>query len=70
MKKLTIFDDGEFVATVSLADNGGIYIFARSSREWSEIKRLTTYIASKDKYLEKLAAKAHEFSYSTELLNG
>jgi hypothetical protein len=67
MRKLSIFDDGVLVATITPTDTA-ILIFARSSREWSEMKRLTSYVHSKDKdFLEKLANKAHEFNYSTEL---
>ncbi len=69
MRKLSIFDDGELIATITTIDTN-IFIFARSSREWSEMKRLTSYANSKDKdFLERLADKAHEFNYSTELLN-
>ncbi len=69
MRKLSIFDDGVRIATITQIDNS-VFIFARSSREWSEMKRLTSYADSKDKdFLERLADKAHEFNYSTELLN-
>jgi hypothetical protein len=69
MRKLSIFDDGVRIATITQIDSN-ILIFARSSREWSEMKRLTSYADSKDKdFLERLANKAHEFNYSTELLN-
>ncbi len=69
MRKLSIFDDGVRIATITQIDNS-VFIFARSSREWSEMKRLTSYADSKDKdFLERLANKAHEFNYSTELLN-
>lgn len=69
MRKLSIFDDGALVATITPTDTT-VLIFARSSREWSEMKRLTSYANSKDKdFLEKLANKAHEFNYSTELLD-
>lgn len=68
MQKLTIFDDSEKVATITLAENGSIFIFARSSREWSEMKRLSTYVKSNDKkYLEKIAKFAQDYNYNTEL---
>lgn len=63
MTKLTIFDDGEQVGSITKTDRCFL-IFARSSREWGELKRLTSYANS----LEKLAIKAHEFNYSTELI--
>lgn len=67
MRQLSIFDDSIRIATITQID-GGVFIFARTSREWVEIKRLSTYVDQKDKkYLEKLAKKAHEFNYSTEL---
>jgi hypothetical protein len=69
MKKLSIFDDNILIATITQIDSG-ILIFARSSREWSEMKRLSTYVDLKNKkYLKKLAEKAHEFNYSTEFSN-
>jgi len=67
MRKLSIFDDGQRIATISYVD-GSVFIFARSSSEWSQMKRLTSYINLNDKeFLEKVASKAHEFNYSAEL---
>jgi len=42
MFKLSIFDEGTRIATITL-DNGSIFIFARSNREWHEMKRLVGY---------------------------
>lgn len=62
MQKLTIFDDGEPIGAITQTDRCFL-IYARSSREWGDLKRLTSFANS----LEELAVKAHEFNYSTEL---
>lgn len=68
MRKLNIFDDGERVATITLIDSS-FFVDARSSREWTEIKRLAdSFDPKKKKFLEQIAAKAHEYNYSTELV--
>ena len=68
MRQLIIFDDRIKIATITPIGNGSILIFARTSREWIEMKRLSGYADPKDKdYLEKIASKAHEFDYNTEL---
>jgi hypothetical protein len=80
MRKLSIFDDGEFVATITTIDSN-VLIFARSSREWSEMQRLVhsgyiredkdmTKINPQDSdFLEHVAARAHSYNFSTELIN-
>ena len=69
MSKLSLFDDGIRIATITKIDNS-VFLFARSSREWSEIKRLINSFNSKDKnFLELVAEKAHSYNFSTELLN-
>lgn len=65
MRKLTIFDDGAKIATITFID-GSIFIFARSTREWREMRRLVDSIPSKS--LEKIAQRAHSFNYNTELV--
>lgn len=67
MKKLHIFDDGEKIATITQIDSS-FFVFARSNREWHEIKRLAdSFNPKKKKFLEDIATKAHEYNYSTEL---
>jgi hypothetical protein len=72
MKKLTIFDDGKWAATITQVDNGSIYIFARSPIDWREANRLITFgykVGPKDpKFLEQVAIRAHEYNFSTELV--
>lgn len=73
MKKLTIFDDGKVSATITQADNGCIYIFARSQIDWREANSLVTFgymVGPKDpKFLEHVANQAHEYNFSTELVD-
>lgn len=69
MKKLSIFDDGIRIATITQIDSS-FFVFARSTREWSEMKRLAdSFNPQQIKFLEKIAAKAHEYNFSTELTN-
>jgi hypothetical protein len=69
VRKLSIFDDGALVATISTIDNL-VFIFARSSREWSEMKRLSSQFNKLDKnYLEQIANRAHDYNFNTELVN-
>jgi hypothetical protein len=74
MRKLSIFDDGAKVATITVIDNSS-FLFARSSREWSEMKRLldaAKYLKEADPnvdILESIASLAHSYNYSTELVN-
>jgi len=74
MRKLTIFDDNVRIATISIID-GKSFLFARSSREWSEMKRL---LDSSEKLkeadpevdvLQNLISMLHNFNYSTELID-
>jgi hypothetical protein len=72
MHKLSIFDGGELVATITTID-ANIFIFARSSREWSEMRRLVRSgfeVGPQDpSFLEHVASRAHNYNFSTELLN-
>lgn len=83
MRKLSVFDDGELVATITVIDTD-VLIFARSSREWSEMKRLVSsgYFRDDKKtgdlvkvkvqdegFLELVAERAHSYNFSTELIN-
>jgi len=63
MRKLNIFDDGEKIATITQIDSS-FFVFARSSREWSEMKRLSRHLSS----LEQIADKVHNYNFSTELI--
>lgn len=71
--KLSIFDEDTRIATITQADNGSIFIFAKSNREWHEMKRLidSGYDVSKkdSKFLEYVATRAQSYNYSTELSN-
>ena len=67
MRQLSIFDDGVRIATITPI-NDNILIFARSVSEWRAMKRLVDYTYPKGD-LEKIASRAHEYNYSTELLN-
>ena len=72
MRKLSIFDDGIRIATITIIDNSS-FLFARTSREWSEMKRLldsAKYLKEADPnvdVLESVASLAHSYNYSTEL---
>lgn len=72
MSKLSIFDDGIRIATITIIDDFK-FLFARTSREWSDMKRLLD-AAEKMKeadpstdVLETLTTMLHNFNYSTEL---
>lgn len=68
MRKLHIFDDGEKVATITQIDSS-FFVFARSPREWGEMKRLAdSFNPKKKKFLEQIADKAHNYNFSTELI--
>jgi len=72
MINLNIFDDGVWIATITVID-GARFLHARSSREWSEMKRLLDASEklheadSKMDILENLISMLHNFNYSTEL---
>lgn len=83
MNKLSVFDDGALVATITIVNTNAL-IFARSSREWSEMRRLVDsgYFRDDEKtgeyvkirpqdegFLEQVAERAHSYNYSTELSN-
>lgn len=74
MQKLSIFDDGKFIARISFID-GISFLFAHTSRQWSDMKRL---LDSAEKLYEadstvdvvsSLVKMLHNFNYSTELIN-
>lgn len=72
MRHLTIFeDDGSEVARITWAD-GLIFIFARSSREWKEMRRLIDsgykVPVTHKKFLEHVVERAHSYNYNTELV--
>lgn len=72
MSKLNIFDDGVFIARITIIDSMS-FLFARSSREWSEMKRLLDASEKlkeadpKVDVLQNLISMLHNFNYSTEL---
>jgi hypothetical protein len=72
MRKLNIFDDGVFVARITVIDNMS-FLFARSSREWSDMKRLldaSEKLKEADPsidVLDNLISMLHNFNFSTEL---
>lgn len=72
MRHLIIFeDDGSKVATITWAD-GWVFICARSSREWKEMRRLVDsgykVNVKHPKFLEHVAERAHSYNYNTELV--
>jgi hypothetical protein len=74
MRKLSIFDDGARVATITSIGNGSILIFGVTSTIWRQMNRLvncTHYPVAKDSstFLNHVAKKAHEYNYSTELVD-
>lgn len=74
MRKLSIFDDGARVATITSIGNGSILIFGITASIWRRMNRLvncTWYPVAKDNatFLKHVAEKAHEYNYSTELVD-
>jgi len=74
MRKLSIFDDGKFIARISFIDTTS-FLFAKTSRQWSDMKRL---LDSAEKLheadptidtVDSLVRMLHSFDYSTELVN-
>jgi hypothetical protein len=72
MSKLNVFDDDKKIATITIIGNFK-FLFARTSREWSDMKRLLDAAErlheadpSAD-VLESLITMLHNFNYSTEL---
>lgn len=83
MKKLTIFDDGGEVATITVIDDK-VFIFACDSRVWSDVNRWVKYgfhrydeenriqvqVKPQDAdFLEHAAKRAQDYNFSTELLD-
>jgi hypothetical protein len=74
MQKLSIFDDGNFIARISFMD-GISFLFARTSRQWSDMKRLLDSVEklyeadSTVDVVSSLVKMLHSFNYSTELIN-
>lgn len=74
MRKLSIFDDGNWVATISTIDKTS-FLFARSPREWSDMKRLLDAAEklqeadSTVNVLDSLITMLHNYNYSTELID-
>jgi len=68
MRKLSIFDDDVRVATITTIGSS-IFIFARSSREWSEMRRLIDQVDPGVNLLERAATIAHSYNFSTELID-
>ena len=72
MSKLNIFDDGVFIARITLIDNHS-FLFAKTSRQWSDMKRLLDAAEKLHEadptvnVLESLMKMLHSFDYSTEL---
>lgn len=83
MRELSIFDGNERIATVSIV-GANAFIFARSPREWCDVKRwidqgfyrldkntdLYEKVSPQDKnFLELLADRAHGFDFNTEIID-
>lgn len=69
MRKLSIFDDNERIATITQIGSS-IFLFARSPREWNSMKRLMDTFDKEDKlYLESVAKLANNYDFSTELVD-
>lgn len=74
MRKLSIFDDGVWIAAIT--DIGGLnFLHARTSREWSDMKRLLDAAEKLHEadpavdVVDSLVEMLHNFNYSTELIN-
>lgn len=83
MRQLSIFDDQELVATITVIGENA-FLFACSSREWSDInrwlkqgfhrfdkkKRKQIKVNPQDiDFLERVAERAQGYNFSTELVN-
>lgn len=81
MPRLSIFDDNILVGNITITSDGTFFIFAKSSRDWSVLKRLVSrdFTRLKKKkiikikpqdidFLEYVAKLAHSYNYSTELI--
>jgi hypothetical protein len=72
MRKLTIFDDNKMIAQITWTGNLR-FLFAKTSREWSDMKRLLDAAEklheadSNADVLESLVTMLHNFNYSTEI---
>lgn len=70
LMRLHIFDDDTRIATITDLGKGKIMIFARSSREWSDMKRLVDsnykVKSTHPKFLRLVAERAQSFDFSTE----
>ena len=72
MSKLNIFDDDVLIARITIIGNMS-FLFARSSREWSEMKGLldaSEKLKEADPnidVLKNLISMLHNFNYNTEL---
>ena len=79
MKKLSLFDDGAFVASITMNGTTPL-IFARTSRSWSETSMLVRdrytrtvnnkYVEIKmddPDFLQHVAERAQGYNFSTEL---
>jgi len=71
MKTLSIFDGVDRIATISIIGDRA-FIFARTSREWSEMKRLVDsgydVKVSHPKFLQHVAKRAQSYDFNTELV--
>lgn len=74
MRKLSIFDGSNLIARISFIDNTS-FLFARSSREWSDMKRLLDAAEklqeadSTVNVLDSLIKMLHNYNFSTELID-
>lgn len=74
MRKLSIFDGSNLIARISFIDNAS-FLFARSSREWSDMKRLLDAVEklqeadSTVNVLDSLIKMLHNYNFSTELID-
>ena len=66
MLKLNIFDDDVRIATITQIDSR-VFIFARSSREWKEMRRLVDRVDSGEKVTELVNDLLKEPNLSSDI---
>ncbi len=68
MRILNIFDENIVIASITQIDDS-FFLSARSSREWSEMKRLMDKCNKQDSSsLEEVAKLIHDYNFNTELI--
>jgi hypothetical protein len=74
MRKLNVFDDNAWIATISIIDKTS-FLFARSPREWTDMKRLLDAAEklheadATTNVLDSFVSMLHSYDYNTELID-